>query len=167
MKAFWKYGMLAISIYGALWMVDRSNMCDWVGTTNLDVTICAFDAATGQTIEGARIELAAEFPTELTGDFHESATDHLYHAWFTTGPSGKVEIHCNGVTCSGTRSFLLFTNTYHVYRPNWRIDCQAPGFERIQNQWINDFKNPLIVRHVAPGQNELTIPLSMRFTNRP
>ena len=167
MNVIWKYGMLATSVVGVVLLIDRSWMCDWVGDTNLDVIIRVTDAATGEAIAKAKIDVKAEVAKAPTDEFSESATDHMHHASFITDASGDRRVHCERVICSGTQSYLLFTNTNVVCRPDWIIDVHAAGYESLKGLVVRDPKNPLPVRPIGPRLNEMVIPISMKSLTHP
>lgn len=133
MKAFWKYGMLAISIYGALWMVDRSNGIYWVGSTNLEVVLCIKDRESGILIPHSTIEVRTFDTHGLPQGTVKDPTDHMYHFRLKADSSGIARVQCNDVTRSGQRSFLHFTNTYCVANPvySWNMNISANGYENL------------------------------------
>lgn len=161
MNTFVKSGILAVSVFGAVWLVDRSQMMDWVGETNLDVVFRVTDAITNDPIAGATLNVTAEFSEGLPSDFFRSPTDHMYHAEFTTDSSGRVEIRCDGVTCFGTKSFLLYTNTYHVCKPDWLVDGDASGYQSICDQAINGSNIRQPIRKNAKRWNEMSVEIRM------
>ena len=128
MKTILKWGMLAISVVGVVFLIDRSSYILWDGNTTLDIVISVCDQQTGEPIPGAVIKIVADGKRELCeGEFIEG-DDHFYHGSFLTDDTGKRRLHCPYIISCGAQSYLLLTNTYSLCMPYWTLNITAEGY---------------------------------------
>ena len=108
-----------ILVLVALLALPTVQKVHWVGPTDLQVEFAVTDAATGEPIPGAVVEIHSE------GGFYEEREPRDFR--LVAGPDGRVAYLCRNSMCFGTSG--LFTDTYAVHLPWWQFRVSAPGYE--------------------------------------
>lgn len=89
----------------------------WVGSTDLEVEFAVTDAATGQPIPKARIDIHSE------GGFYEERERRDFQ--LVAGPDGRVSYLCRRSMSFGSSG--MFTDTFAVHLPFWQFRVTGPG----------------------------------------
>lgn len=103
------------------WGFDRFHNIRWVGSTDLEVAFAITDAATGDPLPGAKVEVQSE------GGFYEERDRQEFV--LTAGADGLARKACRRSMCFGTQSGLWLTDTFAVHLPWWRFRPVADGYE--------------------------------------
>ncbi len=116
-RLWWRaIALLVMSAVGVL-VYDWVSTFLWLGSTDLEITILVYDAATEQPIPGAKIKV----------NVMDSRDEQDREFILVTDAIGRAtkEREC---TCCGTRSGLKFTDTFSVHLPDWTYQVTAPGY---------------------------------------
>lgn len=133
---------------------DRSRVVRWVGATDLEVRFVVTDAASGEPVPGARVEVMIEtgFPDDRGGKGFV----------LIAGPDGIARKEFRDWMRAGSESRLRLTDTYSVRPPDWLFrvvaDRYAPG------DWVlyGDLPKPArATRRLGPGRDELVVSVSL------
>ena len=124
----------------------------WVGHTDLEVEFAVTDAATGEAVPGAAIEIHSE------GGFHEERDPQDIR--LAAGPDGRVSHVCRDSMCFGTSG--AFTNTYVVHLPWWQFRVSAPVYEATELTSLDEPGYRRAVKRDGPGRATLVVPVSLR-----
>jgi hypothetical protein len=146
----------------SLWVYDRVRAIVWVGSTDLEIVFAVTDAAKGEPIPGARVEVRSE-----GGRYEEdgvSQRDHKQEFVLVAGADGVARKECRNCMCFGRRSGLGFTDTFAVHLPFWEYRVVAEGYEpsewadlevsRGQEQRLDGGKSRLVVRVPLCGKRD-------------
>lgn len=140
----------------AVYLIDRSQTMKWVGVTNLDLDFLVIDADTQDPIPNARVEIFSNGGFYDGGDEEDQKTFDL-----RTDATGVARRRCGNNRCIGTQSRLLFTDTYHVYTPMWRVRALALGHEPSPWVWLYDeYRGKAI--HEALQSDRLVVEISLK-----
>jgi hypothetical protein len=123
----------------------------WVGHTDLEVEFAVTDAATGEPIPKAGLEIHSE------GGFYEEREPRDFK--LVAGPDGRVSYLCRNSMCFGTSG--LFTDTFVVHLPWWRFRVVADEYE--PGEWT-ELDVPEYIRQArrdGPGKAKLVVPVSL------
>ncbi len=153
-RRWWKRLLVAALVLPLLvWGCDRLLAIHWVGSTDLEVEFAVTDAATGNPVPGARVEVQSE------GGFY--AEDFKQEFALTTDPGGLARRECARSMCYGTQSGLRFTDTFVVYLPFWRYRVLAEGFESSEWADLNVLELRRQVRRTGPRRAKLAVPVAL------
>jgi hypothetical protein len=136
------------------WACDSLGTIYWVGRTDLEVEFGVTDAATGNLIPGARIEVQSE------GGLYEERGKQEFV--LVAGPDGLARKECRGSMCFGTQSGLRFTNTFVVHLPWWRFRVVADGYEPGEWKYLDVPEYVRQTRRNGPGKAKLVVPMSLQ-----
>lgn len=155
MRRRWKQLLLivcAIPLGVLLW--DRFNMIAWVGHTDLDVEFVVADAASGEPVGGARIEVHQE-----VGGFCSDKEERSFV--LVADANGIARSLGRGCMCFGEQSVLRFTDTFRVHAPSWQFRVVANGFE--PSEWMSLEASEIRqrVRRTGVGKSELVVPVAL------
>lgn len=143
----------AIAVPLLVWGFDRVQMIRWVGSTDLEVEFTVIDAATGNPIHGARIEVQSEGGFYVERDKQEFV--------LVAGPEGVARKVCQRSMCFGTQSGLRFTDTFVVHLPWWQFRVVADGYEPRERTELDGPEYVRQVRRAGPGKAKLVVPVSL------
>jgi hypothetical protein len=138
----------------AVWWIDRSQMIDWVGGTNLEVEFLVTASDSGQPIPNARIEVVSRGGVYDGGDKEETFE-------LRTDRSGTAHRLCRSNCCTGVQSRLRFTDTYHVVVPFWRVRVFASGHQA--SAWVDlaeEYEGK--VTHEGPQRDRLVVRIALQ-----
>jgi hypothetical protein len=123
----------------------------WVGGTDLEVEFVMTDAATGEPVPKAGVEIHSE------GGFYEEREPRDFR--LVAGPDGRVSYLCRNSMCFGTSGF--FTDTFVVHLPWWRFQGLADGYE--PGGWT-ELDVPEYIRQArraGPGKAKLVVAVTL------
>lgn len=138
---------------------DLCNQLRWLGSTDLEIEFVVTDAAIGQPIKTARIDIDGEdsFCDE------ERTVRKPFH--LLTDAEGIARKECRNARCIGTRSgFGWSRDTRHVYLPCWHYSVSAPGYETSEWTFLDIQENNRQIQHLGPGKDKLTVPILLQKT---
>jgi hypothetical protein len=154
-KPWWSW-LLAVTAVLVLTVVgyDRMLTIIWDGYTNLEVEFLVTDAATGEPVNGARINVHSEFPPRDAEQDFSLVTDE-----------GGIARHACTRMSSGKESGLGFTKTFSVSLPEWAFRVSAPGYETSELLSLPFSKYGRQVQRLGGGQTKLVVRVPIRKVN--
>ena len=153
-KRCWLWGLCLGAILLGILGYDRSLVIDWVGATDLEIEFAVTDLGTSQPIEGARIAVLSE------GGFYREHEEKEFT--LVTDQAGRARRVCHENMCTGVGSRLGFTDTYHVYLPEWLFQVSATGYEPRELVELHVPEYSRRVQRIGPGRAKLVVELSLR-----
>jgi hypothetical protein len=137
-----------------LLVLAASQKIHWVGSTDLAVEFVVTDAATGEPIPGAAVEIHSE------GGFYEERERRDFRV--VASDDGRAAYLCRNSMCFGTSG--LFTDTYAVHVPWWRFRVSAPGYETTTPTTTptNLDESQRNAKEDGPRRAKLVVPVSLR-----
>lgn len=157
MNSRWRKRLLLVAVAalpGAC-LYDRSSMIRWVGSVELlEVDFAVTDAATGQPVPGARVEILSEggFPDDRDGRGFV----------LVTSPGGIARKQLPDWTCAGKTSGLGFTDTFSLRPVTWWVRATADGHE--PGGWTGTWDLAAETRkpqQTGPRRYKLVFPISL------
>jgi len=150
-RRWWKWLLLVVCVP---LLYDRTEMADWVGSTDLEVAFAVTEADSGKPIPNARVEIHMEF-----GSYEGRREERDFV--LVTNADGVAQKECRNNMCTGMQSGLRFTDTYSVDVPGWHLRVTALGFEPSERVWLYESKWIRQVQRVDPHRNKLMVPVSL------
>jgi hypothetical protein len=145
-------GSLAVLLIGAL-LLPTLQTARWGGRTDIDIQFRVTDAATGQPIPGARIDLAPEERGErfcedpITEPFTLVADDNGIASRLTTG-----------CPCGGSQGW--FEDTFGVNFPGWSYRVTADGYSDSEKLQLRTPENGNSAKR-GPPHTTVLIPVAL------
>jgi hypothetical protein len=152
--------LLLVGLCGlAACLIDGVQTIRWSGSADLTVEFEVADAETGAPIRGAEVSILSEGGVNADGRRLEVAGLQGEAINLTTDDAGIARYVCRDSKCSGTQSFLSFTNTYGVNLPWWHVTTKAPGYAATGPFVLNERPNRRAPKRVGPQQAKLVVPV--------
>jgi hypothetical protein len=151
-RRWWKWLLFLGIIPLLVWGYDRIVMNHWVGFTDLGVEFVVIDAGSEMLIPGARVEVQSE------GGFYEERDKQEFVLLADAGVARKV---CRHSMCFGTQSGLLFTDTFAVHLPGWRLRVSADGYQPSAWSDLDELEYRRQAHLAGPGKAKLVVPVSL------
>jgi hypothetical protein len=131
-------------------------LVDWLGSTDLEIEFVITDADSGQPVEAAELLVY-----EYGGFYREAQAEREFT--LTADSEGIIRSVCHDDWCIGKTSGLRFTDTYHVYLPEWRLQVSAPGYEASNRVWLRELpEGRRQQQHLGPRRDKLIVRLPMQ-----
>jgi hypothetical protein len=146
-----KFSMAVLLVCG-LWMISVcAQSVKWVGRTDLEMHFLVTDAATGQPIPNAVVQIRAE-----AGGFCDDQENRRFT--ITADGNGHAKHVCTNCMCFGSRS--CFENTFAVHLPWWWVNAKAIGYSDSEPEYINVPENSQRVERGKPFPS-IAIPIRL------
>ncbi len=125
----------------------------WVGHTDLNVEFVVTDAASGQPVPDAQIEIQSE------GGFYEDKATQEFS--LVTDGEGSAKKVCRNSMCFGRRSRLFLTNTFVVHLPWWHFRAVKEDFEPTQRIYLDVPDYIKQAHRTGSGTSKLVVLISL------
>jgi hypothetical protein len=140
----------------SIWVYDRSGGMHWLGHTDLDIEFEVVAAENDMPIADAHISIL------VYGGFYDNVdAERGKTVELRTDIRGLAQKQCLDDWCIGTRSGLRFTDTRHVYLPEWYVQVFADDFEK--SEWIDiakQYRGKTV--HIGIGKDCLKIRIALK-----
>lgn len=132
--------LIAVILLLLIWAAFFQTV-SWVGGTDLEVELSVVDAATGNPVPGAAIDVHSE------GGFYEEREPQDFA--LVTGPDGRARRLCRQCMCFGTSGWNI--DTYFVHLPWWHYRVSARGYHPTEQAELDVPANRRKVRRGKPA----------------
>lgn len=150
-RFFVTLAFLLLSGFGIWRIATCSQTVKWVGRTDLEICFVVTDAASGQPIPGATVQVRVD-----PGGF----CDDCKVGSFTieADRNGDARQVCTNCMCFGSRG--CFENSYVVHLPCWWVSGKATGYQMSEPDYIDVPEN---IRQTRRGKPFATVVIPVRL----
>lgn len=141
-------------IGGGLWLYDYCATWFWDSSAEVDIYFVITDAATGQPIPGAILELV------VVDNFDPKKVEKLVIPADRAGVAAKEKVRC---FAWGTRSGLRITDTHCVGLPSdWTCTAHAPGYASKALWPLCNLEEQGVLQSRPGSPATLTLPIALQ-----